>query len=243
MTTTTTRRRRALVALALALALTTGAACGSGGGGAEAAEGDDGVASLDGSGGTSDDDSGDDDSDGGGGDGGGDGPAQGERPSSAEFQDAALAYAECMREHGIDMPDPEFSGEGGVSIRGGPDDGSGAGPGDEEFDAAEEACSPIMEDALPDLQLSPEEQAERQDQMVAVAECMRDKGHDMPDPEVGDDGSVRIRSRGPAGGGEEVGPPDDEFQADMEDCSRDAGAPVPGEGPGAGGSTDDSEDG
>ena len=34
-----------------------------------------------------------------------------------EFKDAALAHARCMREHGIDMPDPTFDADGGVEMR------------------------------------------------------------------------------------------------------------------------------
>lgn len=159
--------------------------------------------------------------------GGGDSPR-----SSQEFQDAMLEYAECMREHGIDMPDPEFTDDGGVTQEM-PERSAGAigpdGEPAEDFQAAEEACRPIIEDAMPEMDLSPEEEAERQDQMLAMAECMRGKGHDMPDPEFGDDGSVRIGRRvGPGG----VDPADDEqFQEDMEACSEEAGLPRPG-GPG-----------
>ena len=35
----------------------------------------------------------------------------------AEFKQAALANARCMREHGIDMPDPTFGANGGAQIR------------------------------------------------------------------------------------------------------------------------------
>lgn len=51
-----------------------------------------------------------------------------------EFQDQALAFARCMREQGIDMPDPEF-GEGGRMTQ------RMERPADEErFREAEEAC-------------------------------------------------------------------------------------------------------
>jgi predicted small lipoprotein YifL len=55
----------------------------------------------------------------------------------SKMQDAFLEYAACMREHGIDMPDPEFSEDGGGAFqRGGP----GMDPDDPEFAAAHEAC-------------------------------------------------------------------------------------------------------
>src|SRR5262245_27530450 len=87
-------------------------------------------------------------------------------PESQEFRDAMLEYAECMRDHGVDMPDPEF-GEGGGFTQIVPDGEAGGPDGpSEEFLAADEACQPILEDAMPEAeQLSPEEQAERQDQI------------------------------------------------------------------------------
>ena len=57
-----------------------------------------------------------------------------------------------------------------------------------------------MEEVRPDMELSPEEQAEMQDRLVAMAECMRERGHDMPDPQVDGDGGVRITRGGPASG-------------------------------------------
>src|SRR5919109_1855174 len=32
--------------------------------------------------------------------------------ASIDPRDAALAFAQCMRDHGVDMPDPQFSGDG-----------------------------------------------------------------------------------------------------------------------------------
>ena len=49
----------------------------------------------------------------------------------AAFQEQLLAFAACMRDQGIDFPDPEFT-EGGVSM--------GGDTGDPEFQAASDAC-------------------------------------------------------------------------------------------------------
>ena len=52
---------------------------------------------------------------------------------------AALAHAQCMREHGLEkFPDPTFDENGGAQIRIGP--GTGLDPDDPDFQAAEEAC-------------------------------------------------------------------------------------------------------
>jgi hypothetical protein len=62
----------------------------------------------------------------------------------AKAQDQALAFAKCMRKHGINMPDPVFNGDGGISIQmpgevvtGDPN--TGAGPSQKMQDASK-AC-------------------------------------------------------------------------------------------------------
>src|SRR4030095_1995570 len=63
--------------------------------------------------------------------GGGDGAGQ----IDPEERDAMVAFARCMREHGIDMPDP--TGDGLVMRK---DDDRGPDPSSEQFQAAEKAC-------------------------------------------------------------------------------------------------------
>jgi hypothetical protein len=63
-----------------------------------------------------------------------------------EFQDKMLEFAKCMREHGVDMPDPQF-GSGGNSVTiGGPDDGDGPkiDPESRTFKDAEAACGSLL---------------------------------------------------------------------------------------------------
>jgi hypothetical protein len=63
--------------------------------------------------------------------------------------DAMLGFAQCMRDHGIDFPDPVFEG-GGVSIAiGGPDGEGGIDPMSEAFQAAQEACGKAMPEGGP----------------------------------------------------------------------------------------------
>lgn len=201
---TTTNMRRLVAVLVLGGAL---AACGGGGAG-----GNDGVASIDENAAADESDSQDEETS---------GPGGG-RVDEGEMQDAMLEYTQCMRDNGIDMPDPQFEEGGGVSMGFGPE--SGVDPESEEFKAAEEECRAILDEARPDVQLTPEEQAEMQDRLVAMAECMRARGHDMPDPQVNEDGGVEIRAGGPdAPGGAGNGPPDEQFEQDMEECSEEAG--------------------
>ena len=70
-----------------------------------------------------------------------------ESPLSEEqqqaMQDAQLAFAKCMREHGIDYPDPQFGENGMVTQQG----GTNIDPNDPDFKEAEDACRPIIEEA------------------------------------------------------------------------------------------------
>jgi hypothetical protein len=59
-----------------------------------------------------------------------------------EFREAALAHARCMREHGVDFPDPQFGEGGRASVRIG--GRGGVDPNDPEFRAAEAACRDLM---------------------------------------------------------------------------------------------------
>jgi hypothetical protein len=147
-------------------------------------------------------------------------------------QEAMLAYVACMRDHGVDMPDPEFTGDGGVVMRAvaggdGPGSGLSSGPGDAEFEAAHEACGSLMEGTVRDI--DPEQQAEMQAQALAFARCMREHGVDMPDPQFDAGGRVSIMVGGPDG--PRIDP--ETMQAAQEACGgfRGPGAPVRPDGP------------
>jgi hypothetical protein len=66
-------------------------------------------------------------------------------PSAAQAQkvkDNALKFAHCMRDHGVDFPDPQFSAGGKVTMRlGGP---GGPNPDDPTLQAAQRACQHFM---------------------------------------------------------------------------------------------------
>jgi hypothetical protein len=134
--------------------------------------------------------------------------ATGDSEESAEEQ--ALAFAQCMRDNGVDMPDPEVDGDGNLRMRA----GGGLSIDEGAMEEAMEAC----EDLRPDFgsQMTPEDQSEMQDRLLAYAECMRDNGIDMPDPEF-DEGMVRF---GPPEG---IDPEDPEFQAAQETCQEEVG--------------------
>ena len=66
-------------------------------------------------------------------------------PIDAEAQDRALKFARCMREHGVDMPDPDFSG-GGRRRSGSRSAGRAAAstPRRETFQDAQKACGELF---------------------------------------------------------------------------------------------------
>jgi hypothetical protein len=114
--------------------------------------------------------------------------------ASADPQQAMLDYARCMREHGIDMPDPVMSENGGaISMTSG--SASGSGPSKTEMDTAQAACQHFMDSAL--LQGPAQEMSQAdQDAMLAYSKCMRDHGIDMPDPVFDGKGGVTMTVNG-----------------------------------------------
>ena len=121
---------------------------------------------------------------------------------------AELAFAECMREQGVDMPDPEPGSGGRRAFRVGGD--SGISP--EAFEQAREACGEHLEGVRPEM--SEEQQEEFKESALAHARCMREHGIDMPDPTFGEGGRVQQALRGG------INPEDPRFQEAQEECSQ-----------------------
>jgi hypothetical protein len=128
--------------------------------------------------------------------------ASSERPSDAEFERAREQFAECMREHGIDFPDPSSGGP--VRIDAPP----------EELREAEEACAKYRENIRPP-ELSEEQQQEFKEAALEHARCMREHGIDFPDPTFDEDGGAQLRLERGSG----VDPDDPEFKEAQEACS------------------------
>jgi hypothetical protein len=105
-------------------------------------------------------------------------------------EDALFDFSQCMRDNGIeDFPDPEA--DGGINIGGTELEDQ---VDTEEFRAAQEECEPILDEATAESgqKLTPEELAERRDEMLALAQCVRDRGYeDFATPEVDEYGRVK----------------------------------------------------
>ena len=132
-------------------------------------------------------------------------------------EDALLQYARCMRENGVDVPDPV---DGRLRV-----DGRGIAP--EQMEAAENACAKWHEMAQSQEKGDPLTEEEKQ-AFLDQAQCLRDRGWNVSDPEFDDDGGVRQQfgaSRDPQPGDPEPGDP--QFEEDLTQCADQTGVELP----------------
>jgi hypothetical protein len=127
---------------------------------------------------------------------------------------ASLAFAKCMREHGVHMPDPSPSDKGGFTVQVG---------GDEQdhtlIDRAQKACQRYLDAMVGTMKRpDPREEAKMRQQMLAYAQCMRDHGVAFPDPKFSDNGLVQMGRPG-------LNPKDPKFAAADKACQKDLPKP------------------
>jgi hypothetical protein len=149
--------------------------------------------------------------------------------STADEQKDAEAelvkWAECMRENGIDIPDPTADGEGNLRLvrpaqraTGGSDEAPGGAVRiGEDFEKARDECGDPPQ--IPGAGPSEADLEELQENALALSQCMRDEGiEDFPDPDFSGSGpgaGARVTVGGPLGG---VDMDDPEVQAAFEAC-------------------------
>jgi hypothetical protein len=112
---------------------------------------------------------GDDDGD----DDGGDARQAARQSAAPNVEDQMLAYARCMREHGVNMPDPGNEDTGYSKPAGGA----------AALQAAQEACRKY---APAKMQGGPDNPAAH-DSLVSLARCLRKNGVNVADPQPGED--------------------------------------------------------
>jgi hypothetical protein len=104
------------------------------------------------------------------------------------FEEGVLEFAQCMREEGINFPDPIFD------IDGNPQFDNLEIENEEEFESAFENCEDILRNALPEqFDLDPEVEAALVDASLEFSQCMRDQGIDFPDPKPREFGFFAFR--------------------------------------------------
>lgn len=111
--------------------------------------------------------------------------------SGAQFQ-ARLNLAKCFRAHGINVPDP--------SSGGGPAGGGGVFRSLRQYSQAQiqtatQACRQYFAQAFPRANLSPQQRAQIQQQLVKFAQCMRSHGVNIPDPQTSAGGGFGFRQQ------------------------------------------------
>ena len=110
-----------------------------------------------------------------------------EPATDASEEELALQFAQCMRDEGVDnWPDPATNADGSIDITGGGAVGPGGyvAFGSDEVQAAIPVCGPIIAGAsfLPNNGQGMT--TETQDQLLAFAQCLRDEGVDVSDPDL-----------------------------------------------------------
>ena len=165
-------------------------------------------------------------------DGGGGGAGSGAKGQDKAFE-GALKFSKCMREHGIDMLDPQRVGKGGIKLTG----GKGVNFDDPKMKAAQSACQKYMQIGGGET-LDPAKRAKLQEAALSYARCMRGHGVDMPDPKLAGNGGLTFQAgpggpksngSGPKGLG--VNPDSPKFKSSDKACNHFLGD-RPGAGPG-----------
>jgi hypothetical protein len=133
-----------------------------------------------------------------------------------EAQKQMVAFAQCMRTHGVpDFPEPQ---EGKLILKGG--SASSLNPSSPQFEAAQKACARFM----PHHALSPAQSAEFQAKALKFSACMRSHGvPTFPDPKF-EGGGVRLQ----IGPGQGIDPRSPQFQAAQKACQGDMPGPKGG---------------
>ena len=150
-------------------------------------------------------------------------------PTPAQREQAFLKFSQCMRDHGIDMPDPTTDSNGNLRL---------SRPTNIQFDntadrqklrTARQACQGNLKGVM--QQFTPQQRAQFQDNLLKLAQCMRSNGVNMPDPNF---------SQSPeTGGGRErffgnINPQDPKVQSTLRTCRQQVFGNSNGPGPGGG---------
>jgi hypothetical protein len=155
-------------------------------------------------------------------------PSNAAAKTSAE--QLALEWTQCMRQHGVNVSDP--TGNGAIRIQSSAPPGSassnapttgtattGGGPaGDPTFQAAFNACKQYQPRGR---QGSGPPSQQQLDALAKFAQCMRDHGIPMQDPQAQSNGAISI------GGGGAVDPNSDQFKQAQQACQHFMGQAQP----------------
>jgi hypothetical protein len=131
--------------------------------------------------------------------------AQASPSSSPDPRQAMLRFSQCMRQHGINLPDP--NGDGAITIKGDSGSaGSGAGlssdfgdPNSPTFKAAQTACQKYMPSGGP-KNMTSQDIKKNLEKGLKFSQCMRQHGlPDFPDPQSNSGGGSTFSQAAPGG--------------------------------------------
>jgi len=123
--------------------------------------------------------------------------------SSPVAGDMAVKFAQCMREHGVQVADPQPGQP--IQILGNPDDTS-------KIKAAQEACKQYAAQGEGNGQQSGDDM----DRQAKLVECLRGKGVEVEDPQPGQPLRIRGRQQNEA-----------KTNQAMQECQAEVGGPTP----------------
>jgi hypothetical protein len=126
---------------------------------------------------------------------------------SKDPRDVLVDFTRCLRDQGIDVPDPDFEAAPGAMrerLR-----EAGIDVDDPRVQAAIRTCQPLLLGILQTL--TPEQVQAFRDAMVDYAACMREQGVDLPDPDFSQGFQIFDGA---------VDPSDPAFQAANEECAK-----------------------
>jgi hypothetical protein len=140
----------------------------------------------------------------------GDTIVQSAESESIPGEEAVLAFTACLRDEGLDIADPGVDAEGNLVAP------SMHVVAAKTLDipvvhSAFETCRGLLDNVA--FGLSSEDLTGREDELLALAVCMRENGYDMPDPDFSGDGHG---GAGPFGDAIDIDDPD--FQTAAESC-------------------------
>jgi hypothetical protein len=141
---------------------------------------------------------------------GGGGGGTGTTSSQQAFNNSAVKFSQCMREHGIsNFPDP--TAQGNLQLKAGP--GTGIDPQSAQFKAAQQACQKYSPKNGATFDRAKAQQMEQA--ALKFAQCMRAHGVNFPDPQFRN-GGAQVTFGGPG-----INPNDPKFKAAQQACSKD----------------------
>jgi hypothetical protein len=102
---------------------------------------------------------------------------------SESSEEQALAFAQCMRDNGVDFPDPTVDADGNPSFEGafGRSEEGGFDPEDTSFQDAIAACSDLMEGMVMGPGGGDFDSGAINEALYAYTQCLRDEGLDVGD--------------------------------------------------------------